>query len=68
LTSSTISTSDDFNVTVTVTNTGDRAGKEVVQVYTTDKFSSVVTPVQQLAAFTKVSLEYVLLRHPETSY
>ncbi|PCH41771.1 glycoside hydrolase family 3 protein [Wolfiporia cocos MD-104 SS10] len=54
LSSYTIGTSDDFNVTVTVTNTGNVDGKEVVQVYLTDVVSSVVTPNQYLAAFTKV--------------
>ena len=32
LSSSTISTTEDFEVTVTVSNTGSRGGKEVVQV------------------------------------
>lgn len=59
LSSETIGASDDFNVTVTVTNTGERAGKEVVQVYVTDVVSSIVTANQQLVAFTKVSLECV---------
>ena len=54
LSSSTISTSDDFNVTITVQNTGSRDGKEVVQVYITDLVSSVVTPNQSLAGFAKV--------------
>ena len=54
LSSSTISTSDDFNVTITVQNIGSRDGKEVVQVYITDLVSSVVTPNQSLAGFAKV--------------
>ncbi|KAF8808280.1 family 3 glycoside hydrolase [Phlegmacium glaucopus] len=53
---STISTTQDFNVAVTVHNTGTVAGKEVVQVYFTDVVSSVVTPNQQLAGFTKVDI------------
>lgn len=53
---STISTTDDFNVTVTVTNSGDRDGEEVVQVYLTDVVSSVVTPNQALAGFAKVAI------------
>ncbi|OCH93251.1 glycoside hydrolase [Obba rivulosa] len=50
----TISTSEDFDVTVTVHNTGAVDGKEVVQVYATDVVSSVVTPNQNLVGFQKV--------------
>jgi len=56
LSSSSISTSQNFTVSVTVTNTGSVDGKEVVQVYLTDLFSSVATPNQQLVGFQKVSL------------
>ncbi|KAI0734869.1 glycoside hydrolase superfamily [Fomitopsis betulina] len=54
LSSYAIGTTDDFTVTVTVENTGSVDGKEVVQVYLTDQVSSVVTPNQFLAGFTKV--------------
>lgn len=37
-------------------NTGNRAGKEVVQVYVRDVVSSVVTPVKTLKAFQKIDL------------
>lgn len=40
----------------TVTNTGTRAGTEVVQVYVRDCVSSVTRPVKELKAFKKVSL------------
>jgi beta-glucosidase len=43
-------------VTVTVTNTGDRDGAEVVQVYVADVESSVARPVRELKGFAKVSL------------
>ncbi len=43
-------------VSVDVTNTGDRFGEEVVQVYVNDCFSSVVKPLQELKAFEKVAL------------
>lgn len=43
-------------VTVTVTNTGDREGAEVVQVYVSDMESSVARPVRELKGFTKVHL------------
>ncbi|WP_375433251.1 glycoside hydrolase family 3 C-terminal domain-containing protein [uncultured Friedmanniella sp.] len=44
-------------VTVTVTNTGDRAGAEVVQLYVSDVESSVARPVRELKGFAKVTLE-----------
>ncbi len=46
-----------LKVKVTLKNTGDRAGKEVVQLYIHDRVASTVRPVQSLAAFKKVSLE-----------
>ncbi|KAF9066897.1 glycoside hydrolase family 3 protein [Rhodocollybia butyracea] len=51
-----IGTSDNFNVTVTVHNTGSVDGKEVVQVYLSAFVSSVVTPVQKLVGFQKINL------------
>jgi beta-glucosidase len=44
-------------VALTVTNTGTRAGAEVVQVYVGDPEASVYRPVQELRGFTKVKLE-----------
>ncbi|NLT55955.1 MAG: beta-glucosidase [Actinomycetales bacterium] len=41
----------------TVTNTGDRAGREVVQAYVGDVAASVGRPVRELKAFTKVALD-----------
>ena len=43
-------------VTVKVTNTGSREGKEVVQLYIGDDESSLVRPVKELKGFKKVSL------------
>ncbi|KAI0820668.1 glycoside hydrolase superfamily [Trametes gibbosa] len=51
-----IGPNEDFTISVTVHNTGDRNGKEVIQVYATDLVSSVVTPNQQLVGFQKVDL------------
>jgi beta-glucosidase len=45
-----------FTVTCDVTNTGTRAGEEVVQLYLRDDYTSVVTFDQQLRGFTRVSL------------
>ncbi len=44
-------------VSVSVTNTGDRPGSEVIQLYIRDKFSSVTRPVKELKGFEKVYLE-----------
>ncbi len=43
-------------VEITVRNTGGRVGKEVVQLYMRDRFSSTVRPVQELLAFKKIEL------------
>ena len=43
-------------VRLTVTNTGDRAGRETVQVYVTDPQATVYRPEQELRAFAQVSL------------
>ncbi|KIK96990.1 glycoside hydrolase family 3 protein [Paxillus rubicundulus Ve08.2h10] len=56
LSSPTIYTNEGFNVTVTIHNTGCMDGKEVVQVYMTDLYSSVVTPNMQLIGFIKVAI------------
>jgi beta-glucosidase len=48
---------DGLEVTVDVTNTGDRAGAEVVQCYVGDLEASVPRPVKELKAFAKVQLE-----------
>ncbi len=44
-------------VTVTVTNTGKRAGEEVVQLYVHDRVASRVRPVRELKNFQKILLE-----------
>ncbi|MBF4561319.1 glycoside hydrolase family 3 C-terminal domain-containing protein [Microbacterium sp. VKM Ac-2870] len=46
-----------FEVAVTVTNTGHRAGTDVVQLYAHDVHASVVRPVAQLLGYARVSLE-----------
>jgi len=45
------------NVSCRVTNTGDRRGKEVVQLYVGDPEASVARPVRELKAFAKVDLD-----------
>ncbi len=44
-------------VSITVTNAGSRAGKEVVQVYLRDLVASISRPVKELKAFRKILLE-----------
>lgn len=46
-----------IQATITVKNTGARAGKETVQLYIQDVFGSVVRPVKELKGFKKISLE-----------
>jgi beta-glucosidase-like glycosyl hydrolase len=48
--------SDPLEVRCRVTNTGDRAGKEVVQVYLRDRQASVLTPERALGGFAAVRL------------
>jgi len=45
---SSIGRSESTRVAVTVTNTGQRAGTEVVQMYFRDRVSSVTRPVREL--------------------
>jgi len=44
-------------IAVDVSNAGARSGKEVVQVYLRDVYSSVTTPVRRLRAFRKIRLD-----------
>src|SRR5581483_1791942 len=46
-----------LTVSVDVTNTGARAGKEVVELYTRDLYASLTPPLKRLRAFTKISLD-----------
>ena len=57
LTKATIGVSDSTKVEVDVTNTGKRAGDEVVQIYIRDDVSSVTRPVLELKAFKRVTLQ-----------
>src|SRR5204863_9188666 len=52
-----ISAKDELSVSVTVTNSGQRAGKEVVQLYLSDLVASLSPPGKRLKRFAKVSLE-----------
>src|SRR5262245_36779281 len=56
LSRTTASADDVVEVACSVTNLGDRAGEEVVQLYVRDEIGSVTRPVQELRGFTRVSL------------
>jgi beta-glucosidase len=45
-----------YKVTLNVTNTGAREGKEIVQLYISDEESSLERPVKELKGFKKVTL------------
>jgi beta-glucosidase len=51
-----ITDKDQLEVTLTLTNTGKRAGKEVVQLYVVDTESTLQRPVKELKAFDKIEL------------
>lgn len=57
LSSKQIRDNEELEVQVTVTNTGERAGKEIVQLYVRDVQSSVNRPSKELKGFAKVALE-----------
>ncbi|SEK37039.1 glycoside hydrolase family 3 N-terminal domain-containing protein [Parapedobacter koreensis] len=53
----TIAPDEDFTVNVTVTNTGGRAGKEVVQLYTSDEYATITPDNKRLRGFEKIELQ-----------
>jgi beta-glucosidase len=57
LSSQQVEAGDTVDITLTVTNTGDRPGVEVVQLYVSDRFASVSRPVLELAGFRRVHLQ-----------
>ena len=57
LSQKTITGNGDLSVSVTVTNSGSRAGKEVVQLYVSDLVASLSPPGKRLKRFAKVYLE-----------
>jgi beta-glucosidase len=51
-----LSPDEEITASVRVTNKGDRAGKEVVQMYIRDVVGSISRPVKELKGFQKISL------------
>jgi len=56
LSAGTLTPSETLTVTVDVTNTGTRAGQEVVQLYVRDPRSTLARPEKELKGFAKVAL------------
>jgi beta-glucosidase len=52
-----IKKTDKLNVQVTVTNTSNRDGEEVVQLYIRDYAASIIRPVKELKGFQKIALK-----------
>jgi beta-glucosidase len=52
-----IRASDSLTVSIEVTNTGDRAGDEVVQLYLRDDVASLTRPVKELRGFRRITLK-----------
>ncbi len=46
-----------LNISIRVKNTGERAGKEVVQLYVTDEVASITPSVKRLRGFEKIELK-----------
>ncbi|MFL5742914.1 MAG: beta-glucosidase BglX [Flavisolibacter sp.] len=57
LSSNTLNRGGSIRASVTVTNTGNRDGKEVVQLYIRDLVGSITRPVKELKGFQKISLK-----------
>ncbi|WP_240464845.1 glycoside hydrolase family 3 C-terminal domain-containing protein [Paraferrimonas sp. SM1919] len=57
LSKSSVNAVEGLTVTVNITNTSQRDGEEIVQLYLSDLESSVVQPVKALKGFTKVALK-----------
>lgn len=52
-----LSEGGEITISATITNTGEVAGEEIVQLYTSDKVRSITPPVKELKGFEKISLE-----------
>lgn len=57
LSANTMSMNEKVEVSVEVTNTGDVAGEEVVQMYIRDHYASAMRPMKELKGFDKVMLD-----------
>ena len=46
-----------FNLSIEVSNIGEYAGKEIVQLYIRDKVASIIRPIRELKGYKKVLIE-----------
>lgn len=53
----TLADDDTLTISIPITNTGRRAGQEIVQLYLTDPVASLVQPVKSLRGFQKIALQ-----------
>ncbi len=54
---SVLNENEDLSFSFSIKNIGDRAGKEVVQIYISDEYASITPPVKRLRAFRKIELQ-----------
>ncbi|MDR1339864.1 MAG: fibronectin type III-like domain-contianing protein, partial [Prevotellaceae bacterium] len=57
LSDSTLSENGSISASVTLSNTGERAGEEIVQLYIRDLIGSITRPVKELKGFQRVVLK-----------
>lgn len=57
LSSATLNATGKLTVTVTVKNTGSRAGKHTIELYSRDLYASITPSMKRLRAFKKISLQ-----------
>ncbi|MDR1153785.1 MAG: fibronectin type III-like domain-contianing protein, partial [Bacteroidales bacterium] len=57
LSDSTLSENGSISASVTLSNTGERAGEEIVQLYIRDLVGSITRPVKELKGFRRVALK-----------
>ncbi|GAB3233186.1 glycoside hydrolase family 3 N-terminal domain-containing protein [Glycomyces halotolerans] len=57
LSADSIAADGELEVAVTVANTGDRAGDDVVQLYLSDEVAQVTRPVKELVGYARVALD-----------
>jgi len=57
LSGDTVQATDELDISVRITNVGERSGTEVVQLYLADRYATVSRPVLELAGFRRVTLQ-----------
>ncbi|CAM3167769.1 glycoside hydrolase family 3 N-terminal domain-containing protein [Vibrio mytili] len=57
ITKHSVSFEEQIEIAATITNSGQRAGDEIIQLYVRDKLCSVVRPIKELKGFKRIHLE-----------